>query len=364
MPKIKVVPRKVVVHGLNRWRVTIPKSIAGDRRATKFFASKADADVFAKDLEIKRLVGRRGLMRFTPDDQSRLSKCLLEARDDVGFVVQAVKKALELRPANGTTLEEASVECLQSKKEAGMRPRYISSLKSVLGQFCLSFPGSEVDSITGEDVSYWLNSNDWSAATRRSKLTDIRTLFSFSIKKGYRVDNPAKEIEKPRFDEKPPEILTPDQCRELLQTVVDQDLGLVPYVSVCLFAGLRPEQEASQLDWSDFKATTVEVRAATAKSRKRRLVDIQPNLKVWLKLKGDLPVVNLAKRMRKIKDALSFTWPHDCLRHSFASYHFAMFGSADQTATQMGHSSTQMLFEHYREVVTKEDAKAFWKIRP
>ena len=57
-------------------------------------------------------------------------------------------------------------------------------------------------------------------------------------------------------------------------------------------------------------------------------------------------------------------WPQDALRRSFASYHLAMHGSADKTATQLGHRSTDMLFEHYRELVTKDEAERFWNIFP
>jgi integrase len=57
-------------------------------------------------------------------------------------------------------------------------------------------------------------------------------------------------------------------------------------------------------------------------------------------------------------------WPKNCLRHSFASYHLAMHESADKTALQMGHRSTTMLFEHYRELVTRSDAERFWGILP
>ena len=54
----------------------------------------------------------------------------------------------------------------------------------------------------------------------------------------------------------------------------------------------------------------------------------------------------------------------DIMRHSYASYHLAFHQSADKTALEMGHRDTQMLFRHYRELVTKEEAQAYWKIEP
>jgi len=45
------------------------------------------------------------------------------------------------------------------------------------------------------------------------------------------------------------------------------------------------------------------------------------------------------------------------------SYHLAEWQSASKTALEAGHTE-QILFNHYRELVTKEDAKEFWSITP
>lgn len=57
-------------------------------------------------------------------------------------------------------------------------------------------------------------------------------------------------------------------------------------------------------------------------------------------------------------------WPPNALRHSFASYHLAHFRDAAQLALELGHTTTEVLFNHYREVVTPEEAEKYWKIGP
>ena len=52
------------------------------------------------------------------------------------------------------------------------------------------------------------------------------------------------------------------------------------------------------------------------------------------------------------------------MRHAFASYHLARWRSPDQTAHELGHRDTTMLYRHYRELVTQLDARKFWSIRP
>jgi hypothetical protein len=56
-------------------------------------------------------------------------------------------------------------------------------------------------------------------------------------------------------------------------------------------------------------------------------------------------------------------WPQNVTRHSFVSYHLAQFQNAGKTALEAGHSE-QMLFNHYRELVTSDEAAAFWAITP
>ncbi len=57
-------------------------------------------------------------------------------------------------------------------------------------------------------------------------------------------------------------------------------------------------------------------------------------------------------------------WPHDAMRHTYASMHLAMHQSADKTADQMGHSGSRLVFEAYRRKVKKSEAERFWSIVP
>ncbi len=69
--------------------------------------------------------------------------------------------------------------------------------------------------------------------------------------------------------------------------------------------------------------------------------------------------------MRNIRTAANLdTWPHDCLRHSYGSYHLALHDDVNATRASMGHSTRETLFKHYRQAVTKSTAKAYFAIRP
>ena len=58
-----------------------------------------------------------------------------------------------------------------------------------------------------------------------------------------------------------------------------------------------------------------------------------------------------------------FEWRHNALRHSFCSYRLAEVKSAAQVSLEAG-NSPQMVFRHYRELVTEQEAKAWFAITP
>ena len=56
-------------------------------------------------------------------------------------------------------------------------------------------------------------------------------------------------------------------------------------------------------------------------------------------------------------------WKDKALRHSFCSYRLADVKSPAQVVLEAG-NSPQMIFEHYRELVTEKAAKAWFAIAP
>ena len=66
--------------------------------------------------------------------------------------------------------------------------------------------------------------------------------------------------------------------------------------------------------------------------------------------------------MEQAADKARIVWTPNVLRHSFCSYAVAAKGFT-WTSLQADHSE-RMLREHYREVVSAEDAQRYWEIRP
>lgn len=82
--------------------------------------------------------------------------------------------------------------------------------------------------------------------------------------------------------------------------------------------------------------------------------------------KAMLPVKRMTRRryLDHAKTVLGFDgWPQDCLRHTAASYAMARDRNAAIVADRLGNSA-DVLLTHYRELVSKEAALAFWEIKP
>jgi site-specific recombinase XerD len=104
---------------------------------------------------------------------------------------------------------------------------------------------------------------------------------------------------------------------------------------------------------------------AKSKNKRRKLVDIPENLAAWLtpqaKTEGSImPRAKVQVAMANAVEKAGIEWPHNCLRHSFCSHAVALHGFT-WTSLQADHSE-RMLRDHYREVVTKFDADAYFAI--
>jgi hypothetical protein len=133
--------------------------------------------------------------------------------------------------------------------------------------------------------------------------------------------------------------------------------------------------EWHEVRWADEKPF-VHIPASKAKKRRIRLVEIPANALAWLQLcnppakglvaPGDGKVKGYCKRFsRLVRVAELSDWGNNDTRHSFGSYHYAAHGDAVKTSALMGHKQgDDVLFSHYRQLVTAEDGAKFFALTP
>ena len=254
-------------------------------------------------------------------------------------------------------------EFLLAKARAGRSDNYLRLMLKELKAFSKGRESRAALSVSSAEIETWLYAQPWKARTRKGALMTLRNIFQWSISRGMMAANPANGVDMPAQESLPPGIHTPEQAKIVLEAARRIDLNVMRCLAVRYFAGLRTS-EAVALEETEIKEQFIEVTAAKAKTRRRRLVTIQPNLRAWLDLGGTLPLRQVNNRLRAVTLSIpGVPWPHNATRHSFASYHLAKFGNAGKTALEAGHTE-QMLFNHYREIVLPEDAEKFFNIRP
>lgn len=279
-----------------------------------------------------------------------------------GCFVSAPLPPGAVAPPGLVTVAELFNSFLLSKARAGRSENYCGLLLKELRSFANGREARPVASITAHEVETWLHGQAWSAATQRGRLLTLRNVLSWAVTRGELAGNVALGVDMPQLDNAPPGIHTPEQVRAVLNYAAGTDKNVLRCLAVRYFAGLRTS-EAVALDEKEIGKKFIEVTAAKAKTRRRRLVTIQPALRAWLDLGGRLPLGDVNTRLNRVTHGAGVPWPHNVARHSFVSYHLAKFQNAGKTALEAGHTE-QMLFAHYREIVTPRQARDFWAIRP
>lgn len=261
---------------------------------------------------------------------------------------------------------QAVNEFLRAKARAGRSDRYLKELRVSLTSFARGKHNLALTDVTVGDLEKWLGKQNWAPRTQRGYLTDVNTLYNFAIKRGLASRNPAAAVELPTVEETPPALHTPQEVRTVLEFARSYDLNVCRTLAVRYFTGVRTA-EANRMIEEDVKKDFVEVTAAKSKTRRRRLIPVQPNLRAWLDLGGVLPLHDVHTRFCKFVSALEaahgIKWPRNVTRHSYVSYRLAETQNAGKTALEAGHTEP-MLFSHYRELVTPAAAAEFWAIVP
>jgi len=343
-------------------------------KGRKFFKFKAEAE--AERLRQIATLNRHGeeAVGLPPAELSaiiqarkKLAKHGKRIDDAATFYLDYLER---IRRCNVTVVQLAK-EVLDAKHKDGMSATYIADLKKRLATFCGDFGERPIAAITVEELDNWLRNLNCGPKSRANYRANIGVMFSYAERRRVIDSNPVLRTAQPKLIDNPPEIFSVDELASLLNAASKIAPDMVPMLAIAAFAGIR-DAEIKRLDWSevDQKRGHIEVKARKAKSARRRIVDMQPNLREWLQpyagMTGAAVVpVNARKKLDLICEATKLArWPQNGLRHSFASYRLAACHDAPRVASELGHTSPQMLYSTYRELVLPEEADRYWRLVP
>jgi integrase len=342
-------------------------------KGRKFFKTRTEAD--AEAMRQRTLLERHsreaiGLSSREMSDMITAREKLAEYGETINDAVQFRVDYLQRVRRHGISVAQVRDEIVEAKRRDGRSEVYLRDLRYRLNRFVQDFGAQPIAGITVEELDNWLRALPYSPQSRTNYRTIIGLLFSHAENRGIIEKNPISRTAKPKLVDTPPEIFSVDELRGLLESANRIGQDVLPMLAIGAFAGLR-EAEIQRLDWSevDLSRGHIEVKAAKAKSARRRIVPIQPNLAVWLQpysgMTGAVVPVGARRKLARVRKAAKLArWPNNGLRHSFASYRLAAIHDAPRVAMELGHTSPQMLFSTYREVVRPEEAERYWKIEP
>lgn len=229
-----------------------------------------------------------------------------------------------------------------------------------------------IGSIEADEIREWAVDRFKSPSYFNSALGVIAPAFSWAVSQKMLADNPIERIERMKVKQNDEiDIYSVKEARKLIAEARKMD-ALTPF-AIMLFAGVRP-YEVAKLEWEDIRVESsgnvvIWIKPSIAKTRSVRIVHAREKLSHYLLqrigkgCKGKVCPKNWKNVSAAVREKAGLKGRPDAARHSFASYAIGNGESLDAVREDMGHSrGSDMLFKHYRGLVSADDARDFWNI--
>ena len=342
----------------------------GGKRHERSFALRKKAVAFLDEKDVALQNTGRGAAALS-SDEGRALTLWREARTGANLteVIKDALARLEARSAS-VTLAHAIDTLLDKRKAEGKALRTIADLEWRLSKF-KEHVGENVpiSEIGAAEIDAWLT--EMSGTLSPQSVLNFRrvthSLFTEAVWRGWTLKNPVTNATRPKVPHTDVTIYTPEEAAKLLQACPER---LAPLVALGLFAGLRTA-EIMHLDWSQIDMDGKSIRLVRTKTGRPRIVPIGKNLHAWLapRATSSGPLCTVAERMfaaelEATRTKAGITGDKDnAMRHSFGTYRTASTQNVAQVSLEMG-NTPKMVEDHYRELVNKKQAAAFFAIVP
>lgn len=303
----------------------------------------------------------------------------VKARDLCG--ADLLTAAQSWRDANGKGRKEITVSSLvtkflKDKVRSGVDTS--AGYERTLPRLAKAYETTPVHTLTATELKDWLHSTfrqpgqaHVNASTFNSHRRRMLTLWKWARDEGYLPRNAQTEIEqvKPMREESEPiGILKVAEFVAALKLIREKHPTYLAATVLAGFAGLRrSELHGQRWDQVDLKQASLRVTKAKRNTPAMRIVHLCPAAIEWLLLcKQDGELVSPpwgVDRIRAFAREAKISCPDNAFRHSYISYRVAATGNVAETSLEAG-NSPDVIFQHYRELVTKQDGELWFKLSP
>ena len=256
-------------------------------------------------------------------------------------------------------------------------PQTIRTKRPHLNAFVSSFGQVKLGEVTEASVKSYLASGPWAPVTQDGHRRSIASLYSWAVQESLvSADlNPMSNIKSFELPDTEVEYLNASQLEKLLRWLEENDPGIVAFVALGAFAGIRTSETArliacdahEDLIRREKKQIFLPKHTVKAhrKARRARLLENLPDaLWKWLDAYPSLSAKNYTERILNAKRACNTPNINSMFRHSYITNAVAMFESIDRVMLHSGHIESATLINHYKGVASKEEGEAYFAIEP
>jgi len=250
--------------------------------------------------------------------------------------------------------------------------------------------GKLLSEVRKEPLMAFLHSHSqWSDETKRQHFRYWRMLFDWCIADHHLALNPLINVKSPKGKAGPAGILAIKDVQVLVEAAwkqihaqdhPDDDRRFFLYLVLGFFCGIRPH-ECHRLKWKHVTADNVRCDDTVSKTGDIRNVTLPLNAQIMLQAytqakhpqsflhqyDPETPVLgghydSFKAKFRRFRVQCGVKhWPHDAIRHSYASYFLLASNDMGQLQNRMGHSTPNTTLKHYVKLV-QGDWLNYWGI--
>lgn len=354
------------------------------KRVRKNLATRAEAQAERQALELAALQGESGMRVAATrlaDDQLREAEAAFHrmegrTRSLAFYLDYALTNYRD--PVNDMSLAEAAKLYLAvreaDEKLSHISHRQFTAFRCELRALVAAFPGKKVAELTAGALTDYFRRDSASKKTFNNRRGLVGAFLKYCLLRDWVATNVVEKIAHYRgigHRRGSAPTLNAVQCAEIMAWAESEhDGALVPFIALCLFAGIRPDLyvgEISKLEPKHVRLDTgvITIEPDVSKVRMKRTVAIQPNLAAWLRAYPLelFPIWPRGFKRLRLEFRKKFNLSHDILRHTFISMFVGKFRSLGEAALQAGNSES-IIKKHYLDLKTPEEAAEFFGIIP
>ena len=382
-------------------RITYKDDRGKTRR--KYFNTKKECNAFAERINEDRTRFGSIAQTLTEKELGDAARVISVCREEGWNIFEVLDfyRAKATKDVSGNDFGEVIEFACEKKELSNKTIKHIKQFQTAVKQFGRYIGKTTIDCITTKKIINYLddpNQNQgkgWAPATKNMHRAHLSNMFEIAKTHEKANENPVSSISKYNENkDRTVEYVDPSKVEQFMRLVKQIDPQIAVIYTLVFWCGLRLS-EASRMTWEWISLDQGMLRVPKEITKTcKRVNKIPENALEWLTvLKPQVKEINLVERnksftemtnnqfqlwIQETDNAISAAhkrvrWntkkydvklPQNALRHSFGTFHLALYDNIGTTATMMGNSPEKIRSNYDGECMDKNAPAKFFSIKP